>query len=473
MKSIKKHSLTNFLQSFLVAFLIMALPVTGDAETDGAINIPLTLGGTFEIGEILDRLQIEAAFDEQVSDSLINQVEEKVLDSVEDSVEGQLASDIEHSAIVGEEIGIAAIADDVVNSLDGDIDHRSARFHSGQWLVMADSAAFQDLADEGFVFDSLRELTSLGLILAEVSAPSSFNISTARQGVLDVVGAGRAEVDLNHYYTAGVSVPSYSKGVQPASALDLPPGIDLLSLKVGVIDSMIDVAHPGLIGSRIELEDFTREGAKRPADHGTAVASIIAASSASGDYLGLAPKAEVYAASVFETQRRYGDTANTVSLVRALDWLLAKNIDVVNVSMAGPPNKLLELALKKFEERGIPVVAAAGNGGPASGPMFPAAYDQVIAVTAVDEQRKAFRLANRGSYVDLAAPGVDVRHLLPGEGYGTSSGTSFAVPFVSTAVAIVKHRFPENNPAQVLFESARDLGEPGKDDIYGYGLVSP
>tara|TARA_B100000579_G_C22145004_1_gene538259 strand:- start:196 stop:513 length:318 start_codon:yes stop_codon:yes gene_type:complete len=105
--------------------------------------------------------------------------------------------------------------------------------------------------------------------------------------------------------------------------------------------------------------------------------------------------------------------------------------------------------------------------------MFPAAYDQVIAVTAVDEQRKAFRLANRGSYVDLAAPGVDVRHLLPGEGYGTSSGTSFAVPFVSTAVAIVKHRFPENNPAQVLFESARDLGEPGKDDIYGYGLVSP
>jgi subtilisin family serine protease len=156
-----------------------------------------------------------------------------------------------------------------------------------------------------------------------------------------------------------------------------------------------------------------------------------------------------------------------------LDWLLSKDIDVVNVSMAGPPNKLLELALKKFEERGIPVVAAAGNGGPSADPMFPAAYEDVIAVTAVDAQSKAFRLANRGSYVDLAAPGVDVRHLKPGNGYGTSSGTSFAVPFVSTAVAIMKHQHPYSDPAKILFESAKDLGEPGKDDIYGYGLVSP
>ena len=105
--------------------------------------------------------------------------------------------------------------------------------------------------------------------------------------------------------------------------------------------------------------------------------------------------------------------------------------------------------------------------------MFPAAYDDVIAVTAVDAKSRAFRMANRGSYVDLSALGVDVAHLKPGDGYGTSSGTSYAVPFVSTAVAIIKHQYPEADPAQFLFESAKDLGEPGKDDVYGYGLVNP
>ncbi len=496
-------------------------------EEEGAqLDIPLSVGGSYsplggfyEIGPILDQLQAEAAFDEQISDSLVEEVEEEATGFIEDAVESELAVGIEDAVeseftgdvedtveseltgdvedaveseltgeiedaveselavdigenFIGEEdLGIAVIAEEVVNAFDDDINYESARFHSGQWLVMADSAAFEKLAEEGFVFDSFRELSSLGFILAEVSAPSSFNITTAREGVLDVVGAGRASVDLNHYYTAGVSIDSSATGFQPSSAMQLPKNIDQLPLRMGVIDGLVDLTHPGLKSSRIEVGHFTRRGAKKPESHGTAVASIIAASGS--DYAGLVPNAEVFAASVFEVQRHRGETANAVSLIRALDWLLSKDIDVVNVSMAGPPNKLLELALKKFKDKGIPVVAAAGNGGPAADPMFPAAYDDVIAVTAVDAKSRAFRMANRGSYVDLSAPGVDVAHLRPGDGYGTSSGTSFAVPFVSAAVAIMKHQHPRSDPAQLLFESAQDLGEPGKDDVYGYGLVNP
>ena len=488
---------------------ILTLSLLADAERT-ELNIGVSVGGIggyYEIGPILDQIQAEAAFDEQISDSLVDEVEEEVTEfvedavqseldvdigdtvedelifdvedtvetelivDVEDTVEGDLDVDIGKSFIGEQGLGIAVIAEEVVNAFDVDIEYESARFHSGQWLVMADAIAFKELAQEGFVFDSYRELSSLGFILAEVSAPSSFNITTAREGVLDVVGAGRASVDLNHYYTAGISIDSSSRGFQPTSAIQLPNNIDQLPLKIGVIDSLVDLSHPGLTSSKIEVENFTRRGAKQPESHGTAVASIIAASGR--DYAGLIPNAEVFAASVFEEQRHHGDTANAVSLIRALDWLLSKNIDVVNVSMAGPPNKLLELALKKFKDKGIPVVAAAGNGGPAADPMFPAAYDDVIAVTAVDAKSRAFRMANRGSYVDLSALGVDVAHLKPGDGYGTSSGTSYAVPFVSAAVAIIKHQYPEADPAQLLFESAKDLGEPGKDDVYGYGLVNP
>ena len=341
-------------------FWILTLSLLADAERT-ELNIGFSVGGIggyYEIGPILDQIQAEAAFDEQISDSLVDEVEEEVTDfvedavqseldvdmgdavedelifdvedtvetelivDVEDTVEGDLDVDIGESLIGEQGLGIAVIADEVVNAFDVDIEYESARFHSGQWLVMADAIAFEELAQEGFVFDSYRELSSLGFILAEVSAPSSFNITTAREGVLDVVGAGRASVDLNHYYTAGISIDSSSRGFQPTSAIQLPNNIDHLPLKIGVIDSLVDLSHPGLTSSKIEVENFTRRGAKQPESHGTAVASIIAASGR--DYAGLIPNAEVFAASVFEEQRHHGDTANAVSLIRALDWLLSK-----------------------------------------------------------------------------------------------------------------------------------------------------
>ena len=206
-----------------------------------------------------------------------------------------------------------------------------------------------------------------------------------------------------------------------------------------------------------------------PDFHGTAIASIIAANDK--DYQGLLPDAELYAAAVFERDEERGEIASTVSLLRALDWLISSEVDVVNISLAGPPNRLLEAALKRAASQDVLVMAAAGNGGPVAQPMYPAAYATVVAVTAVDEGRQVFRLANRGTYLDIAAPGVGLLHARAGGGYVASSGTSFAVPFAATAAARLLREQPGADVMTQLYQSAEDLGPPGRDEIYGYGLL--
>ena len=103
--------------------------------------------------------------------------------------------------------------------------------------------------------------------------------------------------------------------------------------------------------------------------------------------------------------------------------------------------------------------------------MYPAAYGSVVAVTAVDNGHQVFRLANRGDYLDIAAPGVDVLHAKAGGGYAASSGTSFAVPFAVTAAAALRQSAPGTDILDHIYRSAVDLGPPGRDDIYGYGLL--
>jgi subtilisin family serine protease len=116
-----------------------------------------------------------------------------------------------------------------------------------------------------------------------------------------------------------------------------------------MIDSQVDVAHPALAGASIESRSFVSRTARIPEFHGTAIASIIAAND--GDYQGLLPDAKLYAAAVFEEDEERGEIASTVSLLRALDWLISTEVDVVNISLAGPPNRLLETALKRAAER--------------------------------------------------------------------------------------------------------------------------
>ncbi len=127
-----------------------------------------------------------------------------------------------------------------------------------------------------------------------------------------------------------------------------------------------------------------------------------------------------------------------MNLLNALAWLDALDVRLVNMSFSGPPDELLETAIAKMHAKGVVFVAAAGNEGPAAPPSYPAAYPSVIAVTAVGEFCQGYRYANRGSYVDIAAPGVDVWTALPNGMQGYKSGTSFAAPFVTSIIAAMQ-----------------------------------
>ncbi len=452
---------------------------------------------------------IEDSIEESIDESVENSVEETVADNVEESVEESVAVAVEQSveqsvetsveqnvatsveksieesveqtvaaSIEGEvEFGIAAAVEErleseittVLDDLESQLEIDEARITTQQWLVMAEPEVFDELAVKGYLFDRVTDLPGMGLLLAEVEAPSSFVIYDVREGVIDVVGRGRAEVDLNHIYTASAPVSHTVQGTSPRNVLHFPAGMDDLELRLGMIDSLVDTAHPSLQNANIHSKAFATAGAIMPAFHGTAIASIFTGRDA--DFIGLAPSSELYAAAVFEQDRERGEIASTVSLVRALDWLISSGVDVVNISLAGPPNRLLEKALSRAVSRGVLILAAAGNGGPMAKPMYPAAYPSVMAVTAVDSNGRVFRLANRGDYVDLAAPGVGLLHARSGGGYATSSGTSFAVPFVATAAARLRLLMPYEDVREALLSSVQDEGAPGRDDIYGYGVL--
>jgi subtilisin family serine protease len=162
--------------------------------------------------------------------------------------------------------------------------------------------------------------------------------------------------------------------------------------------------------------------------------------------------------------------------VRALDHLSERGVQVINLSLAGPPNTVLEDTLLQLTgQRNIPVIAAAGNGGPRADPAYPAAYDNVIAVTAVDSGGTVYRRAIRGAHVEIAAPGVEVWTAASVKGARWKTGASFAAPYVTAAVALWLQHDPMLTPEEIrarLTGSAGDLGPDGVDETYGYGVLN-
>ncbi|MDP7408501.1 MAG: S8 family serine peptidase, partial [Luminiphilus sp.] len=282
--------------------------------------------------------------------------------------------------------------EDLLTDIESRISEDALRIQTDHWLVMAEADVFEQLAQEGYLFDRVSELDGLGFLLAEVAAPASFDLSATRAGIYEVIGGDRADVDLNHLYTAGVpdEADAHMTGVAPRELLALPTDLSDLSLRIGIIDSSVDQGHSAFSQASITTRRFVENDAP-PNFHGTAIASIIASNDPSA--LGLAPRAELFAAEVFDQTEEQGEFASTVSLIKALNWLITQQVSVINISLAGPPNRLLETALARVRERGVLAIAAAGNGGPMAQPMYPAAYPEVVAVTATDNRGRAFRLA--------------------------------------------------------------------------------
>jgi subtilisin family serine protease len=239
------------------------------------------------------------------------------------------------------------------------------------------------------------------------------------------------------------------------------------NVTIAVIDSGIDVKHPELINSIGDTFDAlgSKEG---PHPHGTGVAGAIAAHAR---LMGGAPQARILAIRAFGVAPSGAESTSYV-ILKALDYAAEHGAQIINMSFAGPRDAVIERAIAATAAKGIVLVAAAGNAGAKSPPLYPAANPNVIAVSATDAQDKLFPASNRGSQIAIAAPGVDIFLPVPDEKYQMMSGTSFSSAYVSSLAALVLERNPALKPEEVrtiLTKTARDLGPPGRDDWFGAG----
>lgn len=280
----------------------------------------------------------------------------------------------------------------------------------------------------------------------------------------------------NYLYRPQQSASTGASDLQYALAkLDLPAiaaGATGQGAIVGIIDSGVDVAHDDLKNS--DITTFDAAGGEPVADgHGTAIAGIIGAR---GTTRGIAPSARMLSARAFGP-RKPGVPQLTTSyvLLKALDWTVAEKARVVNLSLAGPEDPVVRTALGSAMDRGVIVVAAAGNNGRAAPAAYPAAYDGVIAATAIDVDDRLYDKANTGAYVTIAAPGVDIIAPSAAGTHEMHTGTSFAAAHVTGIVALMLERKPATKPDEVraaLMKSAFDLGRTGTDEEFGAGRVN-
>jgi hypothetical protein len=306
----------------------------------------------------------------------------------------------------------------------------------GDALIAAASARGYRVIERGDV---------LGIRFARLAVPDSRSLKAAI-GELRKLGGADVSADQIH-------LPSGIAEGMPA------PAASGASPTIGVIDG-------GVAGAA--LSAGFASGAPRANDHGTAVASLI---TGSGQVHGALPGAHIAAADVYGSDPAGG---NATAIAKALGWMVDQRVPVATISLVGPANPLLARVVAAAQARGLIIVAAVGNNGPAAPPAFPASYPGVIAVTGVDGRNRVLIEAGRASHLDYAAPGADM--LAAGIGGRTFRvrGTSFAAPLVAATIArFYPALVPGGGRAALIRVDAlaRDLGPRGPDRLYGRGLV--
>ncbi|TNJ35878.1 peptidase S8 [Arenimonas terrae] len=337
-----------------------------------------------------------------------------------------------------------------------DTDPRGAPVVRGEVVAIDPTPeALQRARDAGFRVRDERRLEGLGLRIVVLQAREGQRSRAALKALRRLDPSG--SYDFNHLYlgsgtAAGVPAP------MPASA-------ERTALRVGLVDTGVDAAHPALAGVRVDT--WGCGGAAKPHRHGTAVASLLV-----GSRVRAAPaRHRLYAADIYCGRPTGGAVTG---LAEAFAWLAQEKVAVVNLSLVGPPNQLLERGVQAMLARGHVLVAAVGNDGPAAPPLYPAAYPGVIGVTAVDARDRVLPEAGRGEQVDFAAPGAGLSAAGDGGGWWDVRGTSFAAPLVARLAGA---QAPQPSPGaalrvqSALAAQARDAGPRGDDARYGRGLL--
>ncbi len=375
---------------------------------------------------------------------------------------------------------LALTADDRLVSLRTGAWNQVYRTHAvrGDMLALGVTPAqIAALEDAGFRLRQRINLAALGLIASRFTVPPGSDLPSALRQARSL--APGATLEANHVYRfdadpaaegcANGDCSDHAAGSWREIAETCGSGI-----RIGMTDTAVDRRHPALRGRALRTETFDPFGTGSVADHGTAVAGLLIGNADTG-FPGMLPGAELFAADVFHTNADGESYSTLLSLVSGLDWLVGNGVAVINISMTGPPNALLEETVRRLDARGVVMVAAAGNGGPTAPPAYPAAYGEVISVTAVDNDLRPYSMANRGAYISFSSPGVQIWSADATGSGRHRTGTSFAAAHASAIIAgVVRQRGGRPDIGKVvgdLRSTARDLGAPGKDPVFGWGLI--
>jgi hypothetical protein len=315
--------------------------------------------------------------------------------------------------------------------------------------------------DAGFTIAGERNLEELELRIVVLRARPGVGTRSALRRLrrLDTEGS----YDFNHLYLGSGAADAVARVPAPgARARSGRPG-----WRVGLVDTGVDGDHPSM--ASVGLERWGCEGEAHPEAHGTAVASLLAGGAVVGPTAGT-----LYAADIYCGQPTGG---NAVQLAEALAWMARERVTVINVSLVGPDNRLLQRSIQAMVRRGHVVVAAVGNDGPNAAPLYPAAYPGVIGVTGVDRRLRVLPEAVRGPQVSFAAPGAELRAALPGGGWGEVRGTSYAAPLVARLAAVQQGEAAAAAAAAAdqtiarLAALAADGGQGKRSSGFGHGLL--
>ena len=415
----------------------------------GGLGLPGPVGGVIGgIGNTVDRTVGNVTGRPDNPSSYVNPSNPVSLDAVRAplrtiSAAAPLLSDIRKARL-------AALIRANRNTLDRDGDGQPVR--KGELVVTDPGPASLALAQRaGFQIARDEQAGDLGIRMVTLSPPRHMDV---RQGLKALrKAAPRLQADYNHIYEpAGGALLTAAAATIAASPVRA-------GTRIAMIDGGV-ASHPSLARAGIEQRGFN--GPARPTGHGTAVGSLLVGDQ--GPFHGAARGAQLFVGDVYGGNPAAG---SATAIVRALAWAASKKPSVINISLVGPANRTLAKAVNALRARGIALVAAVGNDGPAAPAQYPASYPGVIAVTGVDGSNRALREAGRATHLDFAAPGADLAAALPGKGYTEVRGTSFAAPFVAARLAAT------GSAARLAAEARPGKGRVGRGIICGSCDIAP
>lgn len=352
-------------------------------------------------------------------------------------------SDVADSSMRLAEARLSRLSDLVRRNRDIlELDTRGDPARRGELLLMgASDAEIARAVASGFTVLGSERLDTLDIAVVRLGVPGRQSLAKAEATLKELLPHAIVSADALHFRSGTVAENAAAPPGRLAAAIDQP---------VGMIDGAAGASIP-IVATR----GFAK-GAPTPSHHGSAVASLLRS----------AGVRRIAVADVYGTDIAGG---NALAVARGLDWLVGQQASrVVSISLVGPNNPLVARAIAAAQRRGIYVVAAVGNDGPAAPPSYPASYPGVIAVTAVDGRERALIEAGRATHLDYAAPGADLLAANAAGKWGKVRGTSYAVPFVAARAAAALDR---GAVIPVLDREAVDLGRKGPDPVFGRGLL--